>query len=250
MTAKAPTPVNGPPPQPLPNGPARAEVDSGALADPWLADADLVDPAYAETMAKEGLQTNLPEAPPPPPTPRWLEDFFDWLGDVFNAIGNFFEATGVGFTYVLWGLAALLILFIAYRLFPGFADWINALLGRKVDEAEPEQGLAEASAARARLADADALAAEGRYAEAVHLLLYRSVDDIAARRPGLVKPAITSRDLAGSRDLPGIARTAFARIARAVEVSLFGGQPVDANVWGECRAAYSELTVPKAWATA
>ena len=97
---------------------------------------------------------------------------------------------------------------------------------------------------------ADALAAEGRFAEAVHLLLYRSVDDIAARRPGLVKPAITSRDLAASRDLPGTPRTAFARIARAVEISLFGGQPVDAGVWGECRAAYAELTVPKAWATA
>ncbi len=250
MTAKAPIPAKGDPPQPLFDGPARAEVESGALADPWLADGDLVDPAYAETIANEGLQTSLPEVPPPPPTPRWLEDFFDWLDDVFNGIGNFFEATGVGLTYVLWGLAALLVLFIAYRLFPGFADWANALFGRKVEEAEPEQGLAEASAARARLADADALAAEGRFAEAVHLLLYRSVDDIAARRPGLVKPAITSRDLAASRDLPGIARSAFARIAGAVEVSLFGGQPVDANVWGECRAAYSQLTVPKAWATA
>jgi hypothetical protein len=114
----------------------------------------------------------------------------------------------------------------------------------------PEYGQVEASAARARLADADALAAEGRYAEAVHLLLYRSVDDIAAKRPGLVKPALTSRDLAGSRDLPQVPRGAFARIARAVEVSLFGGQPVDADVWGECRAAYAELTVPRAWAAA
>ena len=245
MTAKSPIPAKGPPPQRLPDGPARAEVDSGALDDPWLADGDLVDPAYAETIANEGLQTSLPALPdqPPPELPQWLLDFFEWLD-------RFFEQSGDGLIWVLWGLAALLVLFIAYRLFPGFADWINGLLGRKAEEEVPEQGLAEASAARARLADADALAAEGRFAEAVHLLLYRSVDDIAARRPGLVKPAITSRDLAASRDLPGTPRTAFARIARAVEVSLFGGQPVDAGVWGECRAAYAELTVPKAWATA
>ena len=54
----------------------------------------------------------------------------------------------------------------------------------------------------------------------------------------------------GRATCPASRATAFARIARAVEVSLFGGQPVDAGVWDECRAAYAELTVPKAWATA
>ena len=38
--------------------------------------------------------------------------------------------------------------------------------------------------ARARLArEADALAAEGRFAEAIHHLLLRSVEDIGRRRP-------------------------------------------------------------------
>jgi hypothetical protein len=244
VTAKAPLPAKGPPPAPPPpDGPARAEVDAAALSEPWLADAELVDPAYGETMASEGLQTSLPPPEPVPETPMWLLDFF-------RAIGEFFEWSGPALNYLLWGIGIALVLFIAYRLFPGFAEWVDGLRRKAPEEDLPDYGHAEATVARARLADADALAAEGRFAEAVHLLLYRSVDDIAARRPGLIKPALTSRDLAGSRDLPGIARTAFSRIARAVEVSLFGGQPVDANVWGECRAAYAELTVPKAWASA
>ena len=243
MTVKAPIPAKGVPAPPPPEGPARAEVDAAALADPWLADSELIDPAYGETMASAGLQTSLP---PPEPVP----DTAPWLLDLFRAIGEFFEWSGPALKYALWGIGIALVLFIAYRLFPGFAEWVDGLRGKPDTEELPEYGQAEATVARARLADADALAAEGRFAEAVHLLLYRSVDDIGARRPGLIKPALTSRDLAGSRDLPGIARTAVSRIARAVEVSLFGGQPVDADVWGECRAAYAELTVPKAWASA
>ena len=133
MTAKAPIPAKASP-QRLPDGPARAEVDGAALADPWLADGDLVDPAYSETMASEGVQTSLPELPPQEPPPGWLLEFLDAVGNFFGGIGRFFEATGVGFTYILWGVGALLLLFIAYRLFPGFADWINGLLGRRAEE--------------------------------------------------------------------------------------------------------------------
>ena len=93
----------------------------------------------------------------------------------------------------MWIGAAALLLLILYHFVPAFADWIdNFRFGRKRGDIEEEAlGEAEAGAARARLADADALAAAGRFAEAVHLLLYRSVDDISDRRPGLVRPAMT-----------------------------------------------------------
>jgi hypothetical protein len=241
MTGKAPVP-NG---LAVPTGPspARASADSSIMGEGWLVDPELVDPAYAETMASSGLQTSLPPPKPVPQTPEWLRNFFEALGD-------FFVWSGPVLKYVLWAAALLILLVIAYHLFPGFAQWVNGLRRRAPEEADVEYGAVEASAARARLADADALAREGRYAEAVHLLLYRSVDDIAARRPGLVAPAITSRDLAASRDLPGVARGAFSQIARAVEVSLFGGRPVDSQAWEECRAAYAELTVARNWAAA
>ena len=46
------------------------------------------------------------------------------------------------------------------------------------------------------------------------------------------------------------AQGAFSRIARAVEISLFGGRSIDAGAWQQCRSAYAELTVPKNWARA
>ena len=45
-------------------------------------------------------------------------------------------------------------------------------------------------------------------------------------------------------------RRGFSRIARAVEISLFGGRAIDASAWEQCRTAYAEMTVPKNWARA
>lgn len=224
-------------------GPTRATADPDVLADGWLVDSELVDVAFAETKANIDLQTSLPPPEVIAPPPQWLSDFLD-------AIGAFFRWSGPTLKYVLWALALALALFLLYRLVPGFAAWVDRLRARTADAEESDSGVAEASAARARLADADALAGEGRFAEAVHLLLYRSVDDIAARRPGLVRPALTARDIAAADGLPRVARSAFLHIARAVEVSLFGGRSVDADVWAQCRAAYAELTVPRNWASA
>lgn len=222
---------------------ATTETPSAGTGTGWLIDPELVDPGYGQTMAGGEIQTAFPAPPPPPARPQWD---LGWLRD-------FFEATAPVLKPLLWVGAAVLVLIILYHFVPAFADWIDALrFGRKRRHEAVAEGLgeAEAGAARARLADADALAAAGRFAEAVHLLLYRSVDDIAGRRPGLVRPAMTSRELAAATDLPSVAREAFSRIARAVEISLFGGRSIDENAWRECRGAYSDLTIPRNWARA
>lgn len=211
-------------------------------SDGWLIDPELLDPGYNQTIAGGELQTSFP--PPPPPSKdsnwdlSWLRDFFDWSAPALKPLA--------------WIGAAILLAIILYHFVPAFADWVdNIRFGRKRAEIEEERiGETEAGRARARLADADALAAAGRFAEAIHLLLYRSVDDIESRRPGLVRPAMTSRELAEAHDLPSVARTAFSRIARSVEISLFGGRAIDEGAWTECRSAYAELTVPQNWARA
>jgi hypothetical protein len=222
-----------------------AAADSSSQA--WLLDPELVDPGYSQTIAGGEIQTAFPPPPPPPsPPPEWLKSLFD-------AIASFFQWSAPAAKPLLWVGVAVVVLFLLYHFVPAFARWVDNLrYGRKAGEGDDVDsiGLAEAGAARALLAEADALAAEGRFAEAVHLLLYRSVEDIEGRRPGLVKPAMTSRDLAEAQDLPTIARDAFSRIARAVEISLFGGRSIDAGAWQTCRSAYAELTVPKNWARA
>ncbi len=212
----------------------------------WLVDPELVDPGYVQTMAGDTIQTAFPPPPPQPETPEWLQA-------IGRAIGRLFEFLAPAAQPLLWVVGIALVLLLLYLFVPAFASWVDDLrLRRKrgaADEAELV-GQAEAGAARALLAEADALAAAGRFAEAAHLLLYRSVEDIEGRRPGLVKPAMTSRELAGATDLPAVAREAFSRIARAVEISLFGGRAIDAGAWQQCRAAYAEMTVPKNWARA
>jgi hypothetical protein len=106
----------------------------------------------------------------------------------------------------------------------------------------------EPEKARALLEDADRLAAEGRYDEAVHLLLFRSIDDLAGRRPEAVRPALTSRDLARIEAMPRPARAAFARIAEVVEKSFFGGRKVGAGEFSECRKAYEAFAFSEGWA--
>ena len=110
-----------------------------------------------------------------------------------------------------------------------------------------EEWTPEETGARAWLEEADALAREARFAEAIHHLLFRSIEDIASRRPALVRRALTSRELAAAHSIPERARALFAAIARLVERSLFGGRPVNEGDWLQARQAYSDFAVPTAW---
>ena len=86
-----------------------------------------------------------------------------------------------------------------------------------------------------------------RWRRRAHLLLLRSFEEIAARRPALDRPAITAREMAASADLPEKAKGTFALIAGQVEASLFGGRALGASGWAACRAAYAQFAAP-GWA--
>ena len=74
-----------------------------------------------------------------------------------------------------------------------------------------------------------------------------SLEDLDTRRPGLLRPALTSRDIAQLPAIPDAPRSAFARIAARVERSLFGGQTLAEPDWRDCRAAYEEFAFAGAW---
>ncbi len=102
---------------------------------------------------------------------------------------------------------------------------------------EPSSSVAPAGA-RLVLGDADRLAALGLHLEAARALLACGLDALGERHPGLVQPTTTSRDIAGDATLPEPMRLGFGRIAHAVEVGLFGGQPVAAEDYADCRRAF------------
>jgi hypothetical protein len=145
---------------------------------------------------------------------------------------------------LIWGALAILVLFLLYWIAKGLRDWRR----KPAETAAAEPGWRpEAAPALLLLGEADALAADGLYGEAARLILHRSIEDIQAHRPALVRPALTSRDIAGLPALPGGPRAAFARIAMLVERSLFAQVALAAADWRDCRAAYEEFAFAESW---
>lgn len=184
----------------------------------------------------------LPQWAPPPP-PGWWLAFWRWLGEFLSPLAR---ALGGGWPLVKWGLiglGAVGLAALAWRIIaPLVARW--RLRDRAVLAAAPDWAPARTEA-EALLADADALAAAGRYDEATHLLLRRSVGQIAAAAPQAVSPAATAREIATLPQLSAPARAAFAVISARVEASRFALRPLAAADWQAARGAYADFALQR-----
>ncbi len=175
------------------------------------------------------------EVPEPAETPGWLTALVEFLGRIFSPIG---DALGAFYlTWIVIALGAAIVLYLAWRL-------IEPVLKRRAGAAGPaSEWTPDAGEAATLLDDADRLAAEGRYDEATHLLLKRSVGQIATARPDLIEPSSTAREIASLPALSDSARRAFAVIAERVERSLFALRRLSAEDWQAARAAYAEFAL-------
>ena len=193
--------------------------------------------AHAALVRDRSLQFERADFTPPK-RPEWL----DWLVDALKALEPLLK-------WVFWigvGLIAALIVYAIVRELSRLgAPRPKPAAPAAADEAAWRP---EAAAARDLLAAADHLAAQGRYAEAAHLILLRSVEDIQSRRPDVVRIALTTREIAALSVLPEAARPAFAKIGRLVEASLFGDAEVGAADYADCRRDYEAFALPQGWA--
>ena len=189
--------------------------------------------AHKALRATRGLQFDFATIPQPKP-PAWLAPLVEFL-----------QLFGPVLQYVFWGGVIFGLALIAYFILREFVPetWFRK---RRKGEA-PADWRPEPEKARALLEDADVLAAAGQFEAAIHLLLFRSIDDLVARRPGAVRPALTSRDIAGLEVLPGEARAAFARLAQVVERTFFGGRPAGADEFGRARQDYEAFAFAEGW---
>ena len=217
--------------------------------------------AHRALRANTDIQFDLKRSAPPVQAPAWLRAFGEWLRSVFRPIGKFLDFIGSFVPdapyarILLWSVLIGGLVALAWMIWTRIQEgqWRMPRLRRPQGAqatAEEEEWRPEPAPVRAWLEEADALAGEGRFAEAAHHLLLRSVEDIGRRRPGLVQPALTSRELARAPALPERARQLFAGIAAVVERSLFGGRAVDAQDWAECRSAYADFARTAAWKAA
>lgn len=90
--------------------------------------------------------------------------------------------------------------------------------------------------------EADDLAREGSFTEAMHILLLQSVREMKNRMPNPIAVSSTSRELLRNLDLSPGEREVFATIVGSVEVSYFGGYESGESEYLACRRSFDALT--------
>jgi hypothetical protein len=203
--------------------------------------ADPVAAAQANLLHDSTLQFRFDAAPPPPQPPPWLLS-------LLQAIGRLLHSLAEPLSYLLWavliaGVVSILVFLGRDLLAPPRLNRARVLgaLDREADW-RPDR-----AAARALLEDADRLAAAGRFTDAAHTLLFRSIEDVRGRAPHLIAPSLTSRDIARLPEIPAAPRSAFGKISDVVEHAVFGRRPVDEPGWIACREAYALFAFPDGW---
>jgi hypothetical protein len=167
------------------------------------------------------------------------------LGKIFGAGDTVAKVIFFGFVGLLVALILYAILRELFRVkFPKTVKKEEA----PKPEAEPLYA-PESDKARILLESADKLAEDGRFEDAVHLLLFRSIQDIDEKKPNAIRQSFTSREIAGLGILTPATREAFSLIARVVETSFFGGSKLGRPDYDQCRAAYAQFAIPGAWAS-
>jgi hypothetical protein len=179
---------------------------------------------------------------PPTEPPGWLVAVGEFLKALFEPFGR---ALGLSWPVLQWVLLALAGLVAAYAVWRLAEPLLEARRQRGSKIASEAEWAPQREEALALLEDADRLAAEGRFDEATHLLLQRSVQHISAARPEWVHRASTAREIAAISGLSDSARSTFVLIAGRVERSLFALRRLDAGDWGDAREAYAAFALER-----
>jgi hypothetical protein len=201
-------------------------------------DEVLSDPRYQRTRPDGKLPTRFDE---PDLSEQLLPDFEprDFAPS---------EASGVSeaLLWVLLGVFGLVLLAVLVREGARFARQRKRRQKKKKKAgAQPGEELDVAQLALEQLPEtlkrARALAAEGRYEEAVHVLLGGALGYLHALANFTLEPAFTSREVLTRAPLAAEMRRAFGHLVGTVEVSLFGGLPVAVEDFGRCEQSFVML---------
>ena len=203
---------------------------TGILAE--AASSQSFEAAHRHLLEDSTLQFHFAVPPPQPEPPEWLKALAELLQIVAPFLNLVFWA---GIALIAAYILYLIVLEIAARL-PGAVKAVTTPAAAPKREFKPTQARAQAL-----LEEADRLARDGRFSEAVRVLLHRSINDIEDAFPNLVMPSLTAREIGRLDPLSARGREVFAMIARAVERSLFGERPLNADDFATCRQAYVDF---------
>ena len=141
---------------------------------------------------------------------------------------------------LIWIAVAVVVGFVLYAL----RDPLLALLGRRNEEWETAQAGGDATMPAPGadpLTAADALSREGRFVEAMHLLLLQSLADIREQLRETFADSWTSREILRGARLNPAGRSSLREIIAAVERTYFGGYPAQGDDYAACRRNFDAL---------
>ena len=181
----------------------------GAVVVPAVASAtDTPEPAEIREILddfarRHGVQTELPERDVMPNVPVTAPfslpvGFILW---VFLAL------------VVVMGLALLMV-------------WALDRFRRPPPRDTTSTTTKKVNVSRQPLGDAARLAGEGRFDEAIHVLLLRTIEELRESLDYAPSPSMTSREILAKAPVPTLAKEALGGLIAQVEWSHFGGRPV------------------------
>ncbi|WP_373491194.1 hypothetical protein [Parasphingorhabdus sp.] len=198
--------------------------------------------AWDDVRADPDIQFTPAPAPKPPELPQWWLDFLDWLVKLLSPLAEAIAANWPILRFLLLLLLAAGVLALLWVILAPYAEQWRGRSRAAEDSWQPQP-----EAARELLAEAEALAANGQYDQAVRLLLHRSIADIERHRPNLLRPSSTAREIERFNGLPEAPRAMFAVIAGQVERGLFAALPIDESGWRASRDAYAGFALRDSW---
>jgi hypothetical protein len=186
----------------------------------WAQSDDPVQDAVAGTIKKLDLQLTLPHMPTQQDQGSSLK------------IGVPQE--------VIWLVAFVVAGILLYVLLDMIPGWRS-----RTDEGWETGGdfTAGLPTPGATLAEADELARQNLFVEAMHLLLLYSLAEIRRRLKLEFSDSLTSREILRRAQLPENATAALRGIVTRVELSYFGDHPATRPDYESCRARYEELSL-------
>ncbi len=191
----------------------------GPATPVFAAAADLHD-LVKQSVRKWGLQTDMPSEAAPA---SWFNlhlsaEFVRWM---------------------LWGTVILGVLVIAWSLRDSLPVFSRSR--RIIAREEVPASTAQSNRMEEAQIEADDLARQGHYGEAMHVLLLKSLNEIRRHLGVDFAVSLTSREILRRIQLSDIGRRALTAIIQSVERTYFGGQEAGQADYSDCRNNFDAL---------
>ena len=144
-------------------------------------------------------------------------------------------------TFILYGAVLVMVIVVFLSLPTNLWSFSRS---RQLSGGDSYERAPVAAAVRMEKAqvEAEELAYQGNFAEAMHVLLLQSVDELRRRLCVSISVSLTSRDILRRIALPPEGLAVFSDIISRVEISYFGTYQPGVEEYRACRRSFDTLT--------